>query len=138
MNDEREETMIRHKALNLKFGIYAAMLAIFFAGMAVPSRAEKAQRQTPSGDEFFIISSVNLKKNQLVLKRPTEVTVLMVVNDQTACLDERGKPLQLKDLRAGDTVFVASRPNQDGGFVATRIRKGYMTLEEVHSRYLNQ
>ena len=87
---------------------------------------------------MFIISSVDLKKNQLVLKRPTEVTVLMVVNDQTACLDEKGKPLHLKDLRAGDTVFVGSRPSPDGGFVATRIRKGYMTLEEVHSRYLNQ
>ena len=137
MSDEREGFMKQRLYSDLKLGFVAAILAIIVGG-AVPLRAEKAQRQAPSGDEFFIISSVNLTKNQLVLKRPTEVTVLMEVNDKTTCLDDNGKPLHLKDLRAGDTVFVASRPNQAGGFVATRIRKGYMTFEEVHSRYLNQ
>ncbi len=113
--------------------MFAALLVALAAAMAVPLRAAASP-----ADEFFIISSVNLKKNQLVLKRPTEVTVLMEVNEQTVCLNESGKPIHLKDLRAGDTVFVASRHGSDGNSVATRIRKGYMTLGEVHSRYLNQ
>ena len=121
-----------------KFAICAAIFAFTLAGTAATLFAQNAKRQAASGDQFYIISSLNLKKNQLVLKRPTEVTVLMEVNDKTVCLGEKGKPLQLKDLRAGDTVFVASRANAAGDLVATRIRKGYMTLEEVHSRYLNQ
>jgi hypothetical protein len=137
MNDEREESMNQRISLRARFAIGAAMLVAVAATWAAPLVAEQAPRPS-SGDEFFIISSVNLKKNQLVLKRPTEVTVLMEVNDKTTCLDEEGKPVHLKDLRAGDTVFVASIRGKDGGFVATRIRKGYMTLEEVHSRYLNQ
>jgi ABC-type oligopeptide transport system substrate-binding subunit len=121
--------------MKIKLAILAAALA---TAAAAPLMAEKPQSRADAGDEFYIISSVNLQKNQLVLKRPTEVTVLMEVNDKTVCLDEKGKPLHLKELRAGDTVFVASRRNPDGNSVATRIRKGYMTLEEVHSRYLNQ
>ncbi len=120
------------------FFIFATLLVVVLAAMVVPLRAEKTQPAATSADDFFIISSVNLKKNQLVLKRPTEVTVLMEVNDKTVCLDESGKPVHLKDLRAGDTVFVNSHRNQDGSYAATRIRKGYMTLQEVHSRYLSQ
>ena len=122
----------------LKLGISTAMLAAVVATAAVPMSAAKNQPAASPADEFFIISSVNQKKNQLVLKRPTEVTVLMEVNDQTVCQDEAGKAIHLKDLRAGDTVFVGSRHKPDGNYVATRIRKGYMTREEVHSRYLNQ
>ena len=73
---------------------------------ALPLRAATAPRAASSDEQFFIISSVDLKKDQLVLKRPTEVTVLMDVNDKTVVLDEKGKPLHLKDLRAGDTVWI--------------------------------
>ena len=138
MNDERELTMTKQAFLRSRFALIAAILTLALAGEAATLFAENAQRQAAPGEEFYIISSVNLKKNQLVLKRPTEVTVLMEVSDKTTCLDEKGKPLHMKDLRAGDTVFVASRANGSGDMVATRIRKGYMTLEEVHSRYLNQ
>lgn len=98
--------------------------------------AQKQRAGAPSTEEFFIISSVDLKKNQLVLKRPTEVTVLIGVTDKTVCVDEKGKAVHLKDLRAGDTVFVASRRKADGELEAGRIRMGYMTLKEVHRRYL--
>lgn len=138
MNDERLISMRQGRIWNLKIGVCSAILAAILAAVALPLKAEKAQRPSSAGEEFFIISSVNLKKNQLVLKRPTEVTLTMEVSDQTICLDENGKALHLKDLRAGDTVFVTARRNQDGVLVATRIRKGYMTLQEVHNRYLSQ
>ena len=98
--------------------------------------AQGGARGASASEEFFIISSVDLKKNQLVLKRPTEVTVLMDVTDKTVCVDEKGKAVHLKDLRAGDTVFVSYQRKSDGESVATRIRMGYMTLDEVHKRYL--
>jgi hypothetical protein len=119
----------------------ASGLGVFFILLgtaAWPLRAATAPRAASSDEQFFIISSVDLKKDQLVLKRPTEVTVLMDVNDKTVVLDEKGNPLHLKDLRAGDTVFVTSRKDKDDPPVATRIRKGYMTPEEVHRRYLGE
>jgi hypothetical protein len=120
---------------------WALGLGVFFVllgTVALPLQAATAPRAGSSDEQFFIISSVDLKRNQLVLKRPTEVTVLMDVNDKTVVLDEKGKPLHLKDLRAGDTVFVTSRKDDDDTPLATRIRKGYMTPEEVHRRYLGQ
>jgi hypothetical protein len=138
MNEERGRTMFRVLFQNRNVGLWLAVLVLAGA-VAVPLRAaETAGPKASSGDEFFIISSLDLKKNQLVLKRPTEVTVLMAVNEKTVCLDEKGKAIHLKDLRAGDTVFVSSRPSNDGTLAATRIRKGYMTLQEVHSRYITE
>ena len=99
----------------------------------------RAQGRQPAGstaEQFFIVSSVNSNKQQLVLKRPTEVTLLVGVNDKTAYLDQQGRPLQLKDFRAGDTVYVTLRSGAEGPPVITRIRKGLMTLEELRRRYL--
>ncbi len=87
-------------------------------------------------EEFFIISSVDAKKQQILLKRPTEVTELIRVTDKTAYVDEDGKALQLKDLRAGDTVYVTATTSREGSPVALRIRKGIMTVDELHRRYL--
>jgi hypothetical protein len=122
---------------NMKLGVALAVAAVLLATLAVPARAQKSSNPAAAGsDEFFIISSLDLKKDQLVLKRPTEVTVLMDANDKTVCLDEKGKPLHLKDLRAGDTVFVTYHLNPEGVRVATRIRMGYMTPDEVHRHYM--
>jgi hypothetical protein len=104
--------------------------------LAVPAPADQ-KKSAASNDEFFIVSSVDLLKHQLVLKRPTEVTVLMHVDDKTAYLDANGKPLRLTDLRAGDTVYVNATVGSDGEFLARRIRKGPMTVQELHKRYLN-
>lgn len=123
---------------NLKRLIYLGASLILFGALAWPAYAQQAKRAAGSAaEEFFIISSVDLKKNHLVLKRPTEVTVLIGVNDKTTCVNEKGKPVRLNDLRAGDTVFVTSRRNSGGELMATRIRMGYMTLQEVHRRYLD-
>ena len=96
----------------------------------------KEQPSSTQGEEFFIISSVDSGKQQLVLKRPTEVTLLVRVNERTAYLDQQGRPLRLKDFRAGDTVYVALRSSAEGPPLVTRIRKGLMTLEELRRRYL--
>ncbi len=103
-----------------------------------PSNGGKALKVTAApGEEFFIISSVDPAKHQLVLKRPTEVTTLMHVSDATTYFDESGKPLRLADLRTGDTVYVLSTTQADTGPTASRIRRGPMTLAELHKHYLS-
>ena len=89
-----------------------------------------------SGEEFFITTSVDAAKHQLVLKRPTEVTLLIQTNDQTAITGENGEHLAVSDLRTGDTVFVALKPGTNPP-LALRIRKAPMTVAELHRRYLN-
>ncbi len=96
----------------------------------------RAVAEPAPGEEFFIISSVDAKKQQILLKRPTEVTQLVRVTDKTLYRDEDGKPLHLKDFRAGDTVYVLLASNREVTPAALRIRKGIMTLEELHRRYL--
>ena len=116
--------------------VLCALAASLFT--ALPSQAgERQQSKGLGGEEFFIISSVDLKKNEMVLKRPTEVTELVRVGDQSVYLDANGKPLRFQDLRAGDTVYVTFAGSPDGPAIARRIRKGPMTAEELRRRYLS-
>ena len=85
--------------------------------------------------EFFIVSSVDPSKNQLLLKQPTEVTEVLRVDEKTRYLDLAGKKMTLKDLQAGDTVYVVSVAGT-GGSLALEIRRGPMTLRELQRRYL--
>ena len=98
--------------------------------MAVPGRA------TAAGERFYIVASVDLQKSQILLKYPTEVTVLMKVDDSTKLANDSGKALQLSDFRAGDTVWVNSSNGKDG-VTAIRIRKGEMTVADLHRYYLD-
>ena len=111
--------------------VVTALAALIFCP---PQSAAKSAAATSSGD-FFIISSVDLARQQLLLKFPTEVTEVMRVDGNTRYLDESGKPIKLADLRAGDTVYVTSVRGLEG-VTAVRIRKGPMTLEELRRRYL--
>jgi len=77
-------------------------------------------------DEFFIISSVDLPHNRLVLKRPTETTVLATVAPQ----------IRINDLRSGDTIYAVTKTQPDGTLMIVSMRRGGMTLEELHRRYL--
>jgi hypothetical protein len=86
-------------------------------------------------EEFFILSSVDAAHGRMVLKRPTEVTVLMLVNGQTAYRNEQEKPLRLSDLRTGDTLFITFRQSVAGVPTALRVRLGPMTPQEMR-RYL--
>lgn len=94
-------------------------------------------KETPNGEEFFMISSVDIPKSQILLKRPTEVTLLMKVNDKTQFRDENGKSLHLSDLHAGDTVWVKSSEGEKDQPLAISIRKGPMTVEDLHRYYLD-
>jgi hypothetical protein len=98
--------------------------------MAVPGKA------TPAGERFYIVASIDLQKSQVLLKYPTEVTILMKVDDSTKLTDDSGKALKLTDFRAGDTVWVNSSNGKDG-VTALRIRKGEMTVADLHHYYLD-
>ena len=87
-------------------------------------------------EEFFIVSSVDSGRGLMVVKRPTEVTLTMGLTEKTRCRDEQGKPIRATDLRAGDTVFIGSDRSASGQAVAASIRRGPMTVPELHRRYL--
>lgn len=117
--------------------ISTLLLSALLAAVALAPCAFPQAKKSSSGEEFFIISSVDTSKSQVLLKRPTEVTLLMKVNDQTTYLDATNKPLHLADLHAGDTVWVISSGSTPGGPVAIRIRKGPMTVAELHQHFLD-
>ena len=116
----------------LVFLIFAAFLS---CGPSLAAQAGKGAANTNSSEEFFIISSVDSEKRQLLLKLPTEITELLRVNEKTRYTDKNGKAMQFADLRAGDTVYIRSTATR-AGKLAVSVRKGPMTLEELHRRYL--
>jgi hypothetical protein len=119
--------------------ILATVVLILALALLVAAQqpAKKSAPDTATAGDFFIISSVDLAKKQLLLKRPTEVTEVMSVDDNTHYLDEHGKAIQLAALRAGDTIYIQSTRRAEGA-LALSIRLGPMTVEELHRRYLNR
>ena len=115
---------------------YLTFTVVLVPGISLAPSASAQSRKTAGAEEFFIIASVDQAKSEVLLKRPTEVTVLEKVSDKTQYLDDRAKPMQLSQFRAGDTVWVVSSKDQDGPR-AIRIRKGQMTLAELHREYLD-
>ncbi|HVC00258.1 MAG TPA: hypothetical protein VNJ12_13135 [Candidatus Dormibacteraeota bacterium] len=114
--------------------IFAALAGVLLAG-SLTARAAQGKAGQVTKDEFFLISSLNMQKHELVLKLPTEVTMQMSITDKTPIVDEHGKPLRMADLRSGDTVYITYRQN-GAGAEALSIRLGPMTIEELHRRYL--
>lgn len=116
----------------------AALITLMGLPLVLSARgASPPSRENSVGDEFFIISSVDAKQKQIVLKRPTEVTQVVKVDKGTVFLNSDGKPIPFSALRAGDTGYVVLKHDPKDGNVVARIRLGPMTLEEVHKRYLN-
>jgi hypothetical protein len=122
--------MTMEKRSLIQVGILAVLIAPVFAqfgrGPAGPDLGTQ---------DFYIVSSIDLAKKQILLKRPTEVTELMRVDGETRYFEESGKPMRLADLRAGDTVFIMSKP-AGGQSIAVTIHKGPMTLDVLRQRYL--
>ena len=98
--------------------------------------AAEAVAGAAAADEFFLISSLDLARGMIVVKRPTEVTLILRVDAATRCRGENGRPMRLSDLRAGDTVFVISDRDSAGQLVARSVRLGGMTVPELQRRYL--
>jgi hypothetical protein len=115
--------------------LFASLVAAF-ALAAFPVWAAGHGAATETRDEFFIISSVNLPKHQLVLKLPTEVTMQMIVDSKTAIIGENGQKMNLGELRSGDTVYITYVAGPEGQS-ALKIRLGPMTVKELHQRYLS-
>lgn len=113
-------------------GILAFLLTPVFA----QSAPNQANADSGKGD-FYIVSSIDLARKQILLKRPTEVTELMRVDGETHYFEESGKPMGLADLRAGDTVFIMSKPAASQPLAVT-IHKGPMTLDVLRERYLKR
>jgi hypothetical protein len=104
-------------------------------GFSLAAQSSKAAGNTNGGEQFFIVSSVDIAKRQLLLKEPTEITQLIQVNDKTRYTDRTGKAMQFGDLRAGDTIYIRSTTTS-AGRVAVSIRKGPMSLQELQRHYL--
>jgi hypothetical protein len=109
---------------------------VFLTGVPFAAIFGNAQvKRTGYVEEFFIVAAVDTSKFQLLLKLPTEVTLLAKIDPRTQFLDEQGKAFALGEMRAGDTVWVTFAAGPNTQRVALRIRKGPMTLAELHRLY---
>ena len=120
-------------------GTRAPAAAPVVAPKPTPSRvaAETASRKlkVSAAGDFYMVSSIDTKTLQIVLKQPTEVTQLVQVNAQTKYFDENGQALKLQGLRAGDTVFVVLQQKSAAVPIVVSIRRGPMTVDILHQRY---
>lgn len=121
--------------MNKTFRLHFSGIAII-AGMLM--LVSSAQAQTNSrGEEFFIVSSVDQQTHQVVLMRPTQLTVAASVGPQTHCLTETGQKMSPSNLKAGDTVWAIVKPGKEGTINAVSIREGAMTQAELQKLYLH-
>lgn len=93
-------------------------------------------KPTSAGEYFFIIGSVDQAQQQLLLKWPTEVTLLLKITPNTKFTNEAGKPLKLSDFRAGDTVWVKYTGSADTSTAQT-VRAGVMSVADLHKYFLD-
>lgn len=124
-----------NKKTFFRISIFPALLAMALAAAALAQSHRVAS--DIRGEQFYVISSVDMQKHQIVLMHPTQLTVVAAANDQTAYLGEKGEKLGLKDLHAGQTVWATLRKDNRGQITAVRIREGAMTVAELHKLYLD-
>jgi hypothetical protein len=127
--------MRRHIGGRRLQAVFLLLGTLVSSGFSLAAQSGRAAGNTNGGEEFFIVSSVDITKRQLLLKEPTEITQLIQVNDKTRYIDRTGKAMQFGDLRAGDTIYIRSTTTS-AGRVAVSIRKGPMTLQELQRHYL--
>ena len=113
-------------------GVFLCVGVMLMPGI---TRTQNSQGELRRGEKFFIVSSVDTKKHQIVLKLPTEVTDVVEVTPATTYRDEKGRSIKFEDLRAGDTIYATLRQNAKGVLTVVSIRRGPMTIEELHRRY---
>jgi len=118
-----------------KFISFAVAILLALA-VSAPAWAQ-AHPKNAQGEEFFIVSSVDLQKHQVVLMRPTQLTVVATIGPQTIYMGEKGQKLDVKAMKAGDTVWAIIKTERDGTVTAVRLRQGAMTVAELHKLYLS-
>lgn len=111
--------------------------AVLLLSLACAAGLGAAGTAGSPAEEFFIVSSVDSDKGTIVVKQPTETTLTMRVTEKTRCVGLKGEAIRFTDLRAGDTVYIASTPAPSGSPAASSIRRGPMTVEELRRRYLH-
>lgn len=115
-----------------KIGLLAAALA-----MALSLAAPLWAQNNAKGESFYIVSSVNFQTHQIVLMHPTQLTVVADFGPQTSVLDENGKKLTTKDLKAGDTVWaIVKKDKKNDDASVSSIRMGAMSQSELRQLYL--
>lgn len=109
------------------------------AALCFSTVARAQTRANTRGEQFFIISSVDFQRDQIVLMHPTQLTVVATFSPQTTTfLDENGQKLSTKDLRAGDTVWAVLKSTGKKSLPqVSRIREGAMTVAELHKLFLD-
>ena len=114
--------------------LFAMLVALLASTGSAALAATKAGATREHRNEFFIVSEVNLRRQQLVLEMPTQITMLMHLDKKTVFENRRGRRLPLTDMRAGDTVYVTYL-RENGNSVALTIRRGPMTVARLHRLY---
>jgi len=120
--------------MNRSFRNFSYVVALI-AALFLPASARAQGKKNSRGESFYIVASVDLTKSQILLKLPTEVTIMMAVDAKTQFTDATGKSIKLADLRTGDTVWVASTTGAQP--TATHVTIGPMTIAELHQLYLD-
>ena len=92
--------------------------------------------KTASGVQFFIFASIDHQNSQVLLKRPTEVTVLVKLSPNSKYLNDAGKAITLASFRAGDTVW-AKLSGDSPEPTLIQMRQGEMTVADLHRYYLD-
>ena len=112
-------------------------MAVGFGLALAGTTAWAAQKSSPqiTRDEFFIVSEVSLKKHEVVMEEPTQITITMNLTGKTAFTNQQGHALPIADMRAGDTVYVTYEQDSKGVVTALAIREGPMTRQELRRRY---
>ncbi len=101
-----------------------------------PMSPSKQEINTASGEQFYIVASIDRQNSQLLLKRPTEVTFLVKVSPSTKYFDGNGKATTLGSFRAGDTVW-AKTTGSSVEPMLVEMREGEMTVADLHKYYLD-
>lgn len=101
--------------------------------MISPSKEEV---KTTTGEQFFIVASIDRQNSQLLLKRPTEVTLLVKIGPNAKYFADGGKATTLASFRAGDTVW-AKLMGDSTEPTLVEMREGQMTLADLHKYYLD-
>jgi nucleoid-associated protein YgaU len=101
-----------------------------------PVSPSKQEVKTESGEQFFIIASIDRQNSQLLLKRPTEVTLLAKIASTTKYFGDNGEATTLGTFRAGDTVW-AKLSGSGPEPTLIEMREGEMTVADLHKYYLD-